>query len=161
MVDALALIAVALLIGGVVGTVVPLVPGGVLSLVGVYLYWWQSGYAEPGTLALVVLTVLGLLAVLAEFFGGAIAARAGGASWKTTALAAIVGILLMIVTGPLGLLVGLFGTVFVLEFARNGALDRSARSATYATVGILASTAVQVLLTASILFGFAVAVVLF
>lgn len=161
MVDALALIAVALLIGGVVGTVVPLVPGGVLSLVGVYLYWWQSGFAEPGTLALVVLTVLGLLAVLAEFFGGAIAARAGGASWKTTALAAVVGILLMIITGPLGLLVGLFGTVFVLEFARNGALDRSARSATYATVGILASTAVQVLLTASILFGFAVAVVLF
>ncbi|MDJ1431822.1 DUF456 domain-containing protein [Halostagnicola sp. A-GB9-2] len=161
MVDALALLAVALLIGGVVGTVVPLVPGGVLSLVGVSLYWWQSGFTEPGTLALVVLTVLGLLAVLAEFFGGAIAARAGGASWRTTALAALVGILLMIVTGPLGLLVGLFGTVFALEFARNGALDRSARSATYATVGILASTAVQVLLTTSILFGFVVAVVLF
>ncbi len=65
----------------------------------------------------------------------------------------------MIVTGPLGLLVGLFGTVFALEYVRNGELERSARSALYATVGILASTAVQFLLALSILLRFAVAVV--
>ncbi|AHF99724.1 hypothetical protein HALLA_13950 [Halostagnicola larsenii XH-48] len=161
MVDALSLLAIALLIGGVIGTVVPLVPGGSLSLVGLFLYWWGSGFTEPGPLALVVLTFLGVLAILAEFLGGAIAARAGGASWKTTAASAVVGILLMIVTGPLGLLVGLFGTVFVLEIVQGGTLDRSVRSAAYATAGILASTAIQVLLTASILFGFVIAVALF
>ncbi|MFP8954157.1 DUF456 domain-containing protein [Natrialbaceae archaeon A-arb3/5] len=160
MVDAITVLAIALLVGGVAGTVVPLVPGGLLSLSGLLLYWWHSGFTEPGPIALVVLTTLAVLTLLAEFFGGSIAAKAGGASWTTTASAAAVGIVLMIVTGPLGLLVGLFGTVFVLEYVRGGALAGSARSAVYATVGILASTAIQVLLTLSILFGFVIAVFL-
>lgn len=159
MVDPVMLISIALLVGGVAGTVLPFVPGGLLSVAGVYLYWWYSGFTEPGPVSLVVLTVLGVTAILIEFFGGSIAARAGGASWVTTAAAAVVGIALMVVTGPLGLLVGLFGTVFLLEFIRGGDVDRSTRSALYATAGILASTAVQVLLTVSILLGFVVAVV--
>ena len=161
MVDAITILAVALLVAGVVGTLIPLVPGGALSLAGVYLYWWHSGFTEPGTLTLVVLTTLGVLTLLAEFLGGAISARVGGASWGTTAAAAVVAIVLMLITGPVGLLVGLFGTVFVLEFARNGDVDHSARSALFATVGLLASTAVQVLLTTTILFGFVVFVFLF
>ncbi|WP_255191518.1 DUF456 domain-containing protein [Natronobeatus ordinarius] len=160
MVDAITVLAVALLVGGVVGTLIPLVPGGALSLAGVYLYWWHSGFTEPGTLALVVFTLLGVLTLLTEFFGGAISARFGGASWGTTAIAAVVGIVLMVITGPLGLLAGLFGTVFALEFARNGDVDHGVRSAAFATVGILASTAVQALLTATILFGFLVVLLL-
>ncbi|WP_255167430.1 DUF456 domain-containing protein [Natrononativus amylolyticus] len=160
MVDAISLLAVALLVGGVAGTLVPLVPGGLLSLSGVYLYWWHSGFAEPGLLALAVFTLLGVLTVVTEFFGGAASARFGGASWQTTAVAAAVGIALMLVTGPLGLLVGLFGTVFVLEFVRNGDVNQSTRSAVYATVGVLASTAAQFLFTATILVGFLVTVFL-
>ncbi|QCS42445.1 DUF456 domain-containing protein [Natrinema versiforme] len=161
MVDAVTILAVALLVGGVVGTVVPLVPGGLLSLAGLGVYWWGSGFSDPGTITLAVLALLGVLTVVVELFGGSIAARAGGASWVTSAAAAVVGILLMVVTGPVGLLVGLFGTVFVLEFVRNGELEGSTRSAVYTTAGVLASTAVQVLLTVSILLGFLVAVVLF
>lgn len=161
MVDAITIVAIALLVAAVVGTVVPLVPGGLLSLSGLYLYWWHSGFTTPGAITLVVLSVLGMLTLLVEFFAGSIAAKAGGASWGTTAAAAVVGIVLMIVTGPIGLLVGLFGTVFVLEFARNGDLDRSTQSAFYATVGMLASTAAQAVLTTTILFGFLVAVFLF
>ncbi|MFC4438386.1 MULTISPECIES: DUF456 domain-containing protein [Natrialbaceae] len=161
MVDAVALFAVALLVGGVVGTVAPLVPGGLLSVSGLVLYWWNSGFTEPGPASIVVLTTLGVITLLVEFFGGSIAARAGGASWTTTGAAAVVGITLMIVTGPLGLLIGLFGTVFLLEYARGGDVDGSTRSAFYATVGILASTAVQVLLTTAILLGFLVAVFVF
>ncbi|MCU4925546.1 DUF456 domain-containing protein [Halobacteria archaeon AArc-dxtr1] len=158
MVDAITVLAVGLLLAGIAGTLVPLVPGGLLSLSGVYLYWWSSGFAEPGTLALAVLTTLGVLTLIAEFLGGAIAARAGGASWGTTAVAAVVGLALMFVLGPLGLLVGLFGTVFALEFARHGDVAGGTRTALYATLGILASTAVQVLLTTAILLGFLVAV---
>ena len=161
MVDAITILAFALLLGGVVGTLVPLVPGGLLSLAGIYLYWWASGFAEPGPIALVVLTVLGVTTLLVEFFGGAVAAHAGGASWRTTAIAATVGILLMLVTGPIGLLVGLFGTVFLLELARAGNVETSATTALYATIGVLASTAIQVALTVTILLGFIVAVFVF
>ena len=159
MVDAVTALAVALLVAGIAGTLIPLVPGGLLSLAGVYLYWWHTG--DLGAVAIAVFTLLGLLTLLTEFFGGAVSAKYGGASWRTTAVAAVVGLALMVVTGPLGLLVGLFGTVFALEVARGGEIDHSVRSATYATLGILASTAVQVLLTTGILLGFLVAVTLF
>ncbi|QFU81086.1 DUF456 domain-containing protein [Natronorubrum aibiense] len=161
MVDAITVITIALLIGGIVGAVVPLLPSGLLSLVGLGLYWWHSDFTEPGIVTVAVLALLGAAALFIEFFGGSIAAKAGGASWGTTAAAAAVGIVLMIVTGPLGLLAGLFGTVFLLEFVRDGELEASTRSALYATVGVLASTATQVLLTGSILVGFLVAVFLF
>ncbi|USZ72601.1 DUF456 domain-containing protein [Natronosalvus halobius] len=161
MVDALTVLAVVLLIGGIAGTVVPLVPGGGLSLAGLFLYWWHTGYTEPGVVPFVALTALGLATLFAEFFAGSLAARAGGASWQTTALAAAVGIALMIVTGPLGFLVGLFGTVFALEFVGNRDLENSLRAAGYATAGTLASTAVQFLLTSAILVGFLLAVFVF
>lgn len=158
MVEAVTVLAVALLVGGVVGTLVPLVPGGLLSLSGVYLYWWGSGFAEPGTPTLAVLTFLGVLTLFAELFGSSIAARAGGASWTTTTIAAAVAVVLMIVAGPVGLLVGLFGTVFAVEYVRRGDAAHSTRSAVYTTVGTLASTAIQALLTLSILLAFLVAV---
>lgn len=158
MVDAVTMVAVALLVGGVVGTLVPLVPGGLLSLSGVYLYWWASGFAEPGTITLVILTILGAVTIFAEFFAGALAARVGGASWTTTSIAAIVAIVSLLVVGPVGLLVGLFGTVFVVEYVRRGDATHSARSALFATVGTLASSAIQAMLTATMLFVFVVSV---
>ncbi|WP_226479486.1 DUF456 domain-containing protein [Natrinema amylolyticum] len=158
MVDVALVVAIALLVGAIVGAAVPMVPSGLLSLAGLAVYWWGSGLAELSALTFAVLVFIAVVTALVEFFGGSIAARAGGASWVTTAAAAVVGIVLMLVTGPLGLLAGLFGTVFVLEFVRNGELEGSARSAVYTTVGTLASTAVQVLLTASVLLGFVVAV---
>ncbi len=75
MVEAVAVLAVALLVAGIVGTLIPLVPGGLLSLSGLYLYWWHTGFTEPGPIALGVLTALGLLTLLAEFFGGSAAAK--------------------------------------------------------------------------------------
>ena len=153
MVELLTLAALALLVLGVVGSVVPLLPGPPLSLVGVYLYWWSSGYAEPSTLLLGALTLIGLLAVVSEYLAGMISARAGGASLVTTVLAAVVGVVLFFLTGtgPLGLVVGVVLTVFVVEFYRHRDAKRSARTAVYTAVGMLASTVAQFLLTLTML----------
>ncbi|WP_101298199.1 DUF456 domain-containing protein [Halegenticoccus soli] len=151
MVEALALLAFVLLVVGVIGSVVPLVPGALSSLVGVYLYWYATGYSDPGPLALAGLTLVGLVAVAVDYLSGPIAARAGGASLATTAVAAAVGVLLAFVVGPLGLVLGVAGTVFALEFYRNQDAEASLRTALYATVGVLASSVVQVLLTGSML----------
>ncbi|GAA0457151.1 DUF456 domain-containing protein [Halococcus dombrowskii] len=151
MVDWLVVGSLALLVVGVVGSVVPLVPGTLSSLVGVYLYWWTSGYTEPGPLLLAALTVVGVLALVADYFGGAVSARAGGASMVTTTLAAIVGIALFFVVGPLGIVLGVAGTVFAVEFYRHRDPERSLRAALYAAVGVLASTVVQLLVTVTML----------
>ena len=152
--DLLLLAAVALLVVGVVGSVAPLVPGAALSLAGIYLYWWASGYATPGLVVLAAFTVVGVAAVLADHFGGALAAKAGGASLATTLLASVVGIALLLVTGPVGLLLGVMGVVFAAEFYRTRDAQRGLRAAAYAAVGVLGSAVIQFVVTLSLLVGF-------
>lgn len=147
----LILAAFALLVLGVAGSALPVVPGASLSVAGLLVYWWQSGYAEPGPLLFGALLLLGLLALAADWFGGALSAKAGGASLRTTVVAAVAGLLLLPFLGPLGIVLGVAGAVFVLEFHDNRDARRSARTAGYATVGMLASSAVQVLLTGTML----------
>jgi uncharacterized protein YqgC (DUF456 family) len=158
MVDFLAVAAVALLAIGVVGSVVPMVPGALLSLSGVYFYWWTAG--EPSGVTLAAFTVLGLLVVAVDYFAGAISAKAGGASWLATALASVVGVITLFFTGPLGALVGVAVTVFLVEAYRGQSSTAGAKAALYATVGMLGSTFVQVVMTSAMLVAFVLVVVL-
>ena len=149
------LVAVVLLVAGVVGSVVPVLPGGLLSMGGVIYYWWAGGDLAP--LAVGLLVVLGLSVIAVDWLGGAVSARVGGASLRTTLAAAVAGVALAVVLGPLGLVAGIFAVVFALEYRRHGEADQGARTAAYATAGILVSTVVQVLLTAAMLGVFLVA----
>lgn len=158
MVEIALAVALALLVAGVVGSFAPLVPGALLSLVGIYYYWWTSGFAEPGVLFLVGATLLGALTLAFDFLSSVISSTASGASLKTAAVAGVVGFVLLFVTGPVGMLAGVVIVTFALEFERSGDLERSGRTAIYTTVGMLASTAMQVLLTVALLVGFLVVV---
>ncbi|RJT05272.1 DUF456 domain-containing protein [Halococcus sp. IIIV-5B] len=151
MVEPLALVALGVLVLAVVGSLFPLIPGALLSLVGVYGYWYATGYSQPGLGLLAALTLIGLLAFVADYFSGAISAAAGGGSLVTSALAGVVGLVLFFLTGPLGLVVGVVVTVFAAEFYRHGDPVRGARTAAYTVVGMLTSTIVQFLLTLTIL----------
>jgi len=145
--DLVIIVALGLCLLAVVGSLVPLVPGGVLSVAGVLLYWWHTGYADPGPFLLAGLLGLALLAVVLDWFGGAVSASAGGASTRTTLAAAAVALPLTIVAGPVGLLLGVAGTVFALTYREHDDVEASARVAAYTTVGILASAAAQAMLT--------------
>lgn len=150
-IDAVAILAFALLVVGVVGAIVPGVPAGLASLAGVVLYWWGSGFTEPGTALLVALVAVGVLAIAADWFAGAVAARVGGASTPTAVLAGLVGLALLLPAGPIGMLLGSAATVFVLEYRRRRDARAGALAAGAYVVGFFASAAVQALLTLSML----------
>ncbi|MFB6204043.1 MAG: DUF456 domain-containing protein [Candidatus Nanohaloarchaea archaeon] len=151
------LLAVALLVLGVIGSFTPMAPGAAFSILGILLYWWSTGFTRPGIFFLAGTLGIGVLALLVDWFGGAIAAKQGGASTRTTAMAAIAGFLLMLVSGPAGLLIGIAGTVFIREYLRTGEHESSVKAAVYGTAGVLASGLFQALLTGSILVAFLVA----
>ena len=151
MADPLTWVAVGLLVAGVVGSLLPVVPGAALSLGGVYLHWWATGYAVPGPVALAALTGVGVLALTVDYLAGALSARAVGTPWTTSAIAAVAGAVLLVLAGPVGLLVGVAGVVFLDQYRRGSDAERSARAAVYAAIGVLASTAVQATLTLSML----------
>jgi len=146
---ALVVLAFVLLVGGVVGSLVPQVPGAVISIAGIYTYWYATG--EPGLVLLVALTLVGVLTWVVDFAGGAVAARVGGASTSTAVLAGVVGLLLFFVTGPLGIILGVTVTVFLVEFYRQQDARKGAKAALVTTVGMLASGVAQAMLTGSIL----------
>lgn len=153
MVEPLAVIVVVLLLAGVVGSAVPLLPSGLLSLSGVYVYYiWGSH--EMGLLLLAGFTFVGLTAAVLEHFAAAVSARASGASTGTMLYAAVAGLLLFFVTGPIGILLGIFGVVLASEIRDGGSPKQAARRACFTVVGVLGSTVVQILLTLSILVGF-------
>ena len=154
MVEALTFVAVALLLLGVVGSVVPALPGALLSVAGVLLYWWSSGYADPSTPVLVGFLVVGLLAAAVDYFGGPLAAGAGGASRWSVLVAGVAGFALFFLVGPVGVILGVAGTVFVVELQRHGDVRKGGTAALYAAVGVLGSAVVQLLLTASMLVAF-------
>lgn len=147
------LVAVAVLLAavGVVGSVVPGVPGALGSLAGLGLYWYATGYADPGTLVLVVLFLTCLFALAADLLAGPLAARVGGAEMRTSLLAGVVGFALLFVAGPIGVVVGIAGTVFAVEYRRHGDRDRALRAAAATTVGALGSIVVQLLATLVVL----------
>ncbi|WP_331235303.1 DUF456 domain-containing protein [Natronorarus salvus] len=152
------LLAVAVLVGGVVASFVPLVPGAGLSLAAIVFYWWSTDYSEPGVLFLALALVVGLSALVLDYFSSVISARISGASTRTALAAGLVGVVALVLATPVGALLVILLTVFVLEYRESGAVDESARRAAYTTLGMLASTATQVLVTLFLLVGFLVSV---
>jgi len=152
--DLVFIAAVALLLAGLVGSVVPVLPGAGLSLVGIYLYWWHTGYATPGLAAMVAFTLAGLAAIVADYFGEALAAGAGGASARTVVLATVASVPLLFVAGPVGLVAGVAGVVFAAEFYRTRNAGQGGRAAAFAAAGVLGSAVVQFAVTLSLLVGF-------
>lgn len=147
--DAFILVAVFLCLVGVVGSIVPGVPGALASLAGLSLYRYTAG--EPGGFVLGVLALTCLVALAADLLAGPVAAKVGGAETRTSLLAGGVGFVLLFVLGPLGVVVGIAGTVFLLEYRRHEDPERAGRAAVATTVGALGSVIVQLLATLSVL----------
>jgi len=151
------LVAIALMIVGVIGSVAPLVPGALMSIAGILVYWWGTGYTQPGTVFLSSFIFVGLIALITDYFAGSIAAKAGGASTKTSLIAGIVGFLMFLILGPLGIFVGVAGAVLVREYLRTGDAEKSGKAAFYSTLGVLSSTVIQLIITLSLLIAFVIA----
>ena len=147
----LVVLAFVLLGGGVVGSVAPMIPSGLLSLAGVLIYWVASGFGDPDLLVLSGLVLVSVVAMAAEWLSGAVSAKAGGASTKTTVAATLVGFLGLLVVGPVGFILGTALTVFGLTYWENEDAEASARAAGVTILGMLTSSLAQLLLTVGVL----------
>jgi uncharacterized protein YqgC (DUF456 family) len=97
------LLAVVLVIVGLAGTVLPVIPGGLLVFAGLFVAAWADGFARVGTVALVIIGVLGALTFVVDFVATLLGAKRAGASPH-----ALVGATL---GGIVGLLFGLPGII--------------------------------------------------
>ena len=145
-----------LLVAGVVGTVVPAVPGVLLSFTGVAFYWWSTGYSQPSTPFVAAILILTIATVLLDWFAPAVSSRVAETTKSSVAASAIVGFLLLFTTGPIGFLAGVTLTVFMIELYKTGNKKQSLKSAIVTTAGILALTVFQLIVAVAILLAFTV-----
>jgi uncharacterized protein YqgC (DUF456 family) len=147
-----------LLIAGVVGSFIPMAPGAIFTLTGVLAYFILAD--DPSLIFTVFGGLTALLALLFDWFAGTIAASYGGASNRTSLAAGVSGFIGFLLGGPLGLVVAVSATVFIREFLIHGDGRNSFHAAFYATLGVLGSSIIQGLLTASILLAFLISMLL-
>jgi len=147
MVEVLSLVAIVSLIVLTIGSLFPFVPSGILSAVTVIIYWWQTGYSEPGSFIVVSLVLLGLTVTVTDFVSGAVAGKLGGASNISVLFGTLVGFILLFILGPIGFVFGIGGVVFLSSIRKEDeTIVDACRKSAYTVVGVLASKVVQFLL---------------
>lgn len=93
----------ALIVAGLAGTVLPMLPGTVLVWAGIVLGAWIDDFQRVGTTTLVVATVLAALAWVLDYVAGLLGARRAGAS-RQALLGAAIGTVVGLFMGVVGVL---------------------------------------------------------
>lgn len=141
------LILTTLLMGvGLLGSILPLVPGPPLIWLGALYYAWNTGWTTVGWPSLLVLLVLAIVGGTADLWVGYLGASKGGASgWAT--LASIVGGLVgLIVFSIPGAIIGSVGAIVLVEYLRHRDWRRVLRAGGGYLIGSLLSSVVEVVI---------------
>nr|WP_297351343.1 DUF456 domain-containing protein [uncultured Caldimonas sp.] len=138
-------LSIALMALGVLGTVLPALPGTILVLAGVVVGAWIDGFVRVSGWTVGVLAFLAILAWVTDYVAALLGARKAGASPLALAGAAV-GTVLGIFTGLIGLLfMPLVGAMAGEYWARRDA-DRATRVGIATWIGLLVGTIVKVVL---------------
>jgi uncharacterized protein YqgC (DUF456 family) len=127
-------LAIALIAVGLVGVVLPAVPGTLLIFAGLLIGAWADGFTRVGAGTLVVLAVLAAASYGIDFVAAALGVKRLGASRRAMAGAAL-GTLLGLPFGLPGLIVGPFVGALLGELTTNRDLMRAGRMGLAAWIG--------------------------
>ena len=140
---ALWILAVVLIVVGVVGTVLPALPGPILVFAGVALAAWIDDFARIKIGTLVVLGVLTVAAWVTDYVAAAAGAKKAGAS-RQAIVGAAVGTVVGVFTGLLGLIfMPLVGAAIGEYLAQRDAL-RAGRVGVATWLGMVVGTVAKV-----------------
>jgi hypothetical protein len=139
------ILAIAMIVVGVVGTVLPALPGAVLVFGGIALAAWIDGFTEISGWTVGVVAVLTVLAFAADYVAALLGAKKAGASRLAIAGAAI-GTIAGVFTGFVGLLfMPLLGAA-IGEYIADRDMMRAGKVGVATWIGLLLGTAVKVAL---------------
>lgn len=158
MINFFLIITLFLLIVGIIGSLIPGLPGPVFSILGVLLYWWSTSYQTPGNLFLILMLSTAILALIIDYIGAYIGAEKSGSSTKTAIAASVSALIFFLFTGPIGIILGVGVVVFLREILIGKDPDEAITSATATTIALLASTASKALLTTLVLIIFLISI---
>jgi uncharacterized protein YqgC (DUF456 family) len=153
----LAILGLILIALGLVGSILPLLPGLPLIWVGAFLWAWSDGFQQVGWPTLIVLAALMIAGVVLDWVLTPVISRRAGVSWRAIGGAILGGLLggvflsvLPIIGTLFGALIGAILGMWFVEYQIRGD-ERAATAAVRAYLSGVAVTAVLNLLLALIM----------
>ena len=145
-----------LIVLGIVGMVMPILPGIVLIFSGLLLGAWIDGFARVSQTTMIVIGVISLLAWALDFFASYVTAKQAKAS-PLALLGTLIGAVLGLFAGVVGLIIGPIIGAIVGEYISRRHAGGAARVGLAAGLGFVLALVVKFVLAAVILSIFAVA----
>lgn len=138
-------LAVLLVLSGIVGLVLPALPGSPLLFAGLVCAAWAEDFVYVSWGTLILLGCLALLAWLADFIAGAVGAKRFGSSNRAM-IGAAIGAVIGIFFGIPGLLLGPFLGAMAGELTARADLQAASRAGVGAFLGLILGTAAKMAL---------------
>lgn len=136
------LLAIALVLAGVAGLLLPVLPGAPVLLAGLVMAAWIEDFRYAGFGTIALLTVLCGLIFAVDFVAGSFGARRFGASPRAAAGAAI-GALVGIFFGLPGILLGPMAGAVLGELSARRTWTEAGRAGVGATLGLVLGAAAK------------------
>ena len=125
-----------LMIAGLVGAILPFLPGAPLIFAGALLHAVATDFTPIGAGRLAILAGLGVLAWALEHVAGVVGARRAGGS-RAAVVGAMLGMVVGVMVAPVGLLLGPILGAVAGELLIGRAPGQSVRSGVGAALGVL------------------------
>jgi uncharacterized protein YqgC (DUF456 family) len=140
------ILAVALIVVGVVGTVLPMLPGAALVFAGILLAAWIDDFQRITMTTVIVCGLLTLVAWGADYVSAMLGAKKAGAS-RLAVIGAAIGTVLGLFTGLVGVLFMPLVGAAIGEYVSDRDAVRAAHVGVATWVGLLLGTIAKVVVT--------------
>jgi hypothetical protein len=143
-------LAAILVVAGLVGLLLPVLPGPPLLFAGLLVAAWAEDFAYVGAWTLTALAALALLTYAVDFAATALGAKRFGAS-KRAVIGAALGAVVGLFFGLPGILLGPFIGAVIGELTAQRGLGEASRAGVGATLGLVLGVAAKLALAFSML----------
>ena len=140
------LLAVLLLVAGLIGLFLPVLPGAPLIFAGLVIAAWAEDFHYAGLWTVVLLAIITLLTLGVDFWATIFGAKKFGAS-KRAVIGALIGLVIGIFLGFPGIIFGPFIGAVVGELSAQKDLKQATRAGVGATIGLVLGAAIKLALT--------------
>jgi uncharacterized protein YqgC (DUF456 family) len=143
-----------LFIVGIIGTVLPLLPGVTLIWAGMLLYGILTGFQNLSVGFYILQGLAALLVIFIDYIATALGAKHFGGS-KTAMWGAALGLLAgLLILGPLGIIFGPFLGAFIAELLKGIPPEKALRSSFGALLGLLGGIILKLCIEAVMIYAF-------
>jgi uncharacterized protein YqgC (DUF456 family) len=135
-----------LMLVGLAGCVLPMLPGTPLVFIGIYIYAWLTGFTIISRNLIIIFLILTVISVVIEYISSSIGSKKFGAS-KLGFIGAFIGAAIGVFFAPWGLIIGPLAGALIGELIVGKKLKEAFRSGTGAVIGFFGGTFLKIVIS--------------